>query len=115
MLGGRVEVGAVGILAVMVVVWLVLRFCNVIVKILRPSGIDVLTRIAGLLCAAIAVQLIAVLREALSNVVRHAGASRVTVTVAVTPTDLVATVIDDGVGAGPGERPGGKGLARLRR
>ena len=50
---------AAGILVVMVVVWVVLRFCNVIVKILRPSGIDVLTRIAGLLCAAIAVQLVA--------------------------------------------------------
>jgi multiple antibiotic resistance protein len=48
-----------GILAVMLVVWLVLRFSGVIVKVLRPSGIEVLTRIAGLLLAAIAVQLIA--------------------------------------------------------
>jgi len=58
-------------------------------------------------------QLLAVLREALSNVVRHAGASSAAVTVEVTDTDLVATVIDDGVGAGAGERPGGKGLASL--
>ena len=36
-----------------------LRFSGVIVKVLRPSGIEVLTRIAGLLLAAIAVQLIA--------------------------------------------------------
>jgi multiple antibiotic resistance protein len=48
-----------GIVAVMVAVWLVLRFSNVIVKLLRPAGIEVLTRIAGLLLAAIAVQLIA--------------------------------------------------------
>jgi multiple antibiotic resistance protein len=48
-----------GILAVMFTVWLVLRFSNVIVKLLRPGGIEVLTRIAGLLLAAIAVQLIA--------------------------------------------------------
>ena len=48
-----------GILAVMMTVWLVLRFSGVIVKLLRPSGIEVLTRIAGLLLAAIAVQLIA--------------------------------------------------------
>jgi multiple antibiotic resistance protein len=48
-----------GILAVMLTVWLVLRFSGFIVKILRPSGIEVLTRIAGLLLAAIAVQLIA--------------------------------------------------------
>lgn len=49
----------VGILVVMAAVWLVLRFCGVVVRILRPSGIEVLTRIAGLLLAAIAVQLIA--------------------------------------------------------
>ena len=48
-----------GILAVMFTVWLVLRFSNVIVTLLRPGGIEVLTRIAGLLLAAIAVQLIA--------------------------------------------------------
>jgi MarC family membrane protein len=48
-----------GIVAVMLTVWLVLRFSGVIVKLLRPSGIEVLTRIAGLLLAAIAVQLIA--------------------------------------------------------
>jgi multiple antibiotic resistance protein len=50
---------AVGIILVMVAVWLVLRFSGVIVKVLRPGGIEVLTRIAGLLLAAIAVQLIA--------------------------------------------------------
>jgi multiple antibiotic resistance protein len=48
-----------GILAVMATVWVVLRFSGGIVKLLRPSGIEVLTRIAGLLLAAIAVQLIA--------------------------------------------------------
>lgn len=47
------------ILAVMFTVWLVLRFSGGIVKLLRPGGIEVLTRIAGLLLAAIAVQLIA--------------------------------------------------------
>jgi multiple antibiotic resistance protein len=49
----------VGIVAAMLVVWLVLRYCGVVVKVLRPGGIEVLTRIAGLLLAAIAVQLIA--------------------------------------------------------
>ncbi len=48
-----------GILAVMITVWLVLRFSGGIVKLLRPGGIEVVTRIAGLLLAAIAVQLIA--------------------------------------------------------
>jgi multiple antibiotic resistance protein len=50
---------AAAILAVMACVWLVLRFSGVIVRLLRPAGIEVLTRIAGLLLAAIAVQLIA--------------------------------------------------------
>ena len=53
-----VAIGA-GIVAVMLVVLLVLRFSDVIVRVLRPGGIEVLTRIAGLLLAAIAVQLIA--------------------------------------------------------
>jgi MarC family membrane protein len=66
---------AAAILLVLVVVWLVLRFCGVIVRVLRPSGIEVLTRIAGLLLAAIAVQLIA---DAIDSFVRlytagHAG------------------------------------------
>ncbi|MEV6350026.1 MarC family protein [Actinoplanes sp. NPDC051851] len=47
------------IIAVMATVWLVLRFSGVIVRLLRPAGIEVLTRIAGLLLAAIAVQLMA--------------------------------------------------------
>lgn len=50
---------AAGIIAVMAAVWVVLRFSGGIVKVLRPGGIEVLTRIAGLLLAAIAVQLIA--------------------------------------------------------
>ncbi len=47
------------IILVMVTVYLVLHFSGALVRILRPSGIEVLTRIAGLLLAAIAVQLIA--------------------------------------------------------
>ena len=56
-----------GILAVMMTVWLVLRFSGGIVKLLRPGGIEVLSRIAGLLLAAIAVQLIA---DAVASFVR---------------------------------------------
>jgi multiple antibiotic resistance protein len=59
--GGLADYVVIGlaILAVMLVVWLVLRYSGLIVRLLRPAGIDVLTRIAGLLLAAIAVQLIA--------------------------------------------------------
>jgi len=63
--------------------------------------------------APVGAQLLTVLRETLSNVVRHAGAERVTVTVEVTDDALVATVCDDGVGAGPGTRPGGQGVASM--
>jgi len=50
---------AAGIVVVLVAVWLILRFSGVIVRVLRPAGIEVVTRIAGLLLAAIAVQLVA--------------------------------------------------------
>ncbi len=48
---------AIGV--VLIAVWLILRFSGVIVRVLRPAGIEVVTRIAGLLLAAIAVQLVA--------------------------------------------------------
>jgi signal transduction histidine kinase len=58
--------------------------------------------------------LLATLREALSNVVRHAGATRVEVTVhASAGGELVATVTDNGVGLVRQERPGGRGLANM--
>ena len=50
---------AAGIVVVLIAVWLILRVSGVIVKVLRPAGIEVVTRIAGLLLAAIAVQLVA--------------------------------------------------------
>jgi two-component system, NarL family, sensor histidine kinase DevS len=49
----------------------------------------------------------AVLREALTNVVRHAGASSVAMTVAVSTAELTLTVEDDGRGiTGNGRRSG---------
>ena len=48
-----------GIVAIHVTIYLVMRFSTVLARLLRPTGILVLTRIAGLLVAAIAVQLIA--------------------------------------------------------
>lgn len=55
---------------------------------------------------------VAVLREALSNVTRHASASRVDVLLAVTE-GVVLTVRDDGVGVPPGApRSGLRNLAR---
>jgi signal transduction histidine kinase len=56
-------------------------------------------------------ELLAVLREALTNVARHAGAGRVDVEL-IADGDLVLRVIDDGRGLGA-RRPGGKGLANM--
>jgi signal transduction histidine kinase len=61
----------------------------------------------------IGTQLLSVLREALSNVVRHAHAARVEVTVTVTDARVRAEVWDDGIGPGTGGRAGGRGLANI--
>jgi multiple antibiotic resistance protein len=50
---------AAAIIAVHVLLWIFMRYSVVILRILRESGILLLTRIAGLLLAAIAVQLVA--------------------------------------------------------
>ncbi|HEX6233675.1 MAG TPA: MarC family protein [Jiangellaceae bacterium] len=50
---------AAAIVAVHVLLWIFMRYSVVILRILRESGILLLTRIAGLLLAAIAVQLVA--------------------------------------------------------
>jgi multiple antibiotic resistance protein len=47
------------IIAVFVVVWLAMRFSTVIQRVLTDNGVELLTRISGLLLAAISVQLIA--------------------------------------------------------
>jgi len=58
---GPAGYGAVAgaILGVHLVIYLVMRFSSIIVRLIKRGGIEVLTRIAGLLLAAIAVQLIA--------------------------------------------------------
>ncbi|MFI9438631.1 MULTISPECIES: sensor histidine kinase [Streptosporangium] len=55
----------------------------------------------------VAEQALAVLREALSNVVRHARAAKVEVVVEVDEDRLILTVLDDGVGASEGGRRSG--------
>jgi signal transduction histidine kinase len=61
----------------------------------------------------IATQLLSVLREGLSNVVRHAKANRVQITVRVADGRVQAEIVDNGIGPGPGARPGGRGLGNL--
>jgi len=57
---GRGDIVAFGlaIVAVVAVLWLAMRFSCAILRVLRDSGAELLTRIAGLLLSAIAVQLI---------------------------------------------------------
>ncbi len=50
---------ALGIIGVHLVLWLVMRFSIPIHKLLRESGVLLMTRIAGLLLSAIAVQMVA--------------------------------------------------------
>jgi len=57
--------------------------------------------------------LVAVVREALSNVARHAGARHASVRMSATATGLDLDVSDDGVGARAGQRR--SGLANLQR
>jgi multiple antibiotic resistance protein len=49
---------AAAIVAVVVLLWLAMRFSGVVLALLKRSGVELLTRIAGLLLSAIAVQLI---------------------------------------------------------
>ncbi|HEU5355088.1 MAG TPA: GAF domain-containing protein [Actinocrinis sp.] len=82
----------------------------------EPLGFTPSVRFTGpvehLVGADVAEQLVAVLREALSNVARHAGASRVDVDLAADGAWVALTVTDDGVGIAPGGRR--SGLTNLR-
>jgi multiple antibiotic resistance protein len=49
---------SVAIIAVVILLWLAMRFSGVVLAVLKRSGVELLTRIAGLLLSAIAVQLI---------------------------------------------------------
>jgi signal transduction histidine kinase len=61
----------------------------------------------------IAEDLVAVVREALTNVARHAHAHAAEIDLIARPDHLVLTVRDDGAGLAPGTRS--SGLANMRR
>jgi multiple antibiotic resistance protein len=50
---------ALGLIAVHLVMWATLRYSTLVIRVIRESGITLVTRISGLLVSAIAVQLIA--------------------------------------------------------
>ena len=83
----------------------------------RGLGFDPTVRFDGPIDAALddslADELFAVLREALTNVARHAHANSVEVSIDVRNSTLRAAVNDDGIG--PTDRTGvGSGLGNLR-
>jgi len=57
-LGGMLSVVA-ALVAVLTVIWLSMRYASVLARVLRDNGIELLSRVMGLLVAAIAVQLVA--------------------------------------------------------
>ncbi|HEV2310148.1 MAG TPA: GAF domain-containing protein [Acidimicrobiia bacterium] len=85
-------------------------------EITEPAGLEPAVRIDGplssLLTAAIGEELLAVLGEALVNVVRHAAATHVQVSVRADARAVVLRVVDDG-GGPPDRGQAGHGLANL--
>jgi signal transduction histidine kinase len=63
---------------------------------------------------AVATDMLSTLREALTNVARHAGASHVDVVVNVDTTSLTLRVTDDGVGPPAPGQPRGHGLDNMK-
>jgi multiple antibiotic resistance protein len=49
----------VGVAGVHLVLWLGLRFSGLVLRVLREAGVLLITRVAGMLLAAIAVQMVA--------------------------------------------------------
>lgn len=54
---GRISALALAIVAVHLVLWFVMRYSLHIIRLIKDNGVELMTRIAGLLLAAIAVQL----------------------------------------------------------
>jgi signal transduction histidine kinase len=76
------------------------------------AGVDFEGPVDAVSDESISADVLAVVREGLSNTAKHAQASRATVRVEASPTTFDVTVEDDGVGLGaPGRR---SGLANLR-
>lgn len=80
------------------------RLLDVVEELSQNSGVYPSVRISGavdtLVSETVAAHAVAVLREAVSNAIRHARADSITVTVEA-GADLIIDVVDDGVGIPP--------------
>lgn len=81
--------------------------------LLRPE-LDVPTRVAARVPAAVVPDVLAIVREALSNVARHAGAATVRISAALADHRVRLTVADDGAGFDAQAASAGQGLANMR-
>jgi signal transduction histidine kinase len=85
----------------------------------RSLGFPPQVRFDGLIdplvSGTIAEELIPALREGLSNIARHAHASRADVSLTTAGDELILRVADNGVGMEPDRTSGGQGLTNLRR
>lgn len=86
-----------------------------LVEHVRSAGVDVALDIPGELHAPAGVELSAyrVVQEALTNVIKHAGAAHAVVTVRSYPRDLEVEIVDDGKGSAA-DRGNGHGLIGMR-
>jgi signal transduction histidine kinase len=94
------------------------RVLTVVGEAVRPLGTEPRVEFQGPVDAALgddqAEDLVMALREALTNVARHAGATEVRVEVVAQPEEVVMRVMDNGVGpAAASSRSAGRGLANL--
>jgi signal transduction histidine kinase len=83
----------------------------------RPLGFHPAVTFEGVIDASVddatAREVLAALREALTNVARHAKASRVAVSVTVRDQQLTVEVVDDGIGPDGAATGEGHGLENL--
>jgi signal transduction histidine kinase len=83
----------------------------------RQSGLGATLTVDGMpreLPAAVDLSVYRIVQEALTNVIRHAGATEAAVILAYLPDALEVTVLDNGAGPAGDERSGGHGLVGMR-
>ena len=90
------------------------------VEFARPAGLRIRVDLperppAWTVSAEVRHNLFLVVKEALNNIVRHAGATEVALGVTAASSHLGVTIVDDGRGFEPATSLGGNGLANMRQ
>jgi signal transduction histidine kinase len=83
----------------------------------RAVGLDVKTRVEGdprPLPSGVDLAAFRIVQEALTNVARHAGHARATITIRYGDGDVIVQVVDDGRGTSAEVPPGGRGISGMR-